>query len=150
MDFGISMWMVWIILTVVLAIVEIFTSMVIAMCIAVGSFVAFVVSLFGVSFETQVIALVIATVVAFVGLMPVVRRFKSLQGAPGDAISNMDALIGREVTVAADIPAGQTGRVKIDGDSWQARTVGGEPVMAGGRVKVCGYDSIVLIVEPLN
>ena len=59
----------------------------------------------------------------------------------------MDALIGREVRVAEDIPAGGIGRVRIDGDSWQAQSNDGREIAAGERVRVLSYDSIILTVE---
>ena len=39
------------------------------------------------------------------------------------------------------------GRVKIDGDFWQAKEINGKYVSVGTRVKVINYQSIVLIIK---
>jgi membrane protein implicated in regulation of membrane protease activity len=60
----------------------------------------------------------------------------------------MDALIGRVVVVTQTIPAdGDLGRIKIDGDNWQARSVNGEEIEEGRKVRVVSYDSIIIEVE---
>ena len=64
-------------------------------------------------------------------------------------MSNMDALIGRVVETVEDIPQHGVGRVKVDGDRWQARCNGDMEVPAGSRVRITGYDSIILEVEKL-
>jgi membrane protein implicated in regulation of membrane protease activity len=64
--------------------------------------------------------------------------------------SNMDALRGRVAIVTEAIAPDKIGRVKIDGDRWQASAQQGETFVAGDRVEVVGYDSIVLIVKSTN
>lgn len=59
----------------------------------------------------------------------------------------MDALLGRHGTVTEEIRPGKLGRVRIDGDNWQARL---ESPKAGAKrgdtVVVASYDSIILTV----
>ena len=60
----------------------------------------------------------------------------------------MDALIGRVVQVTQTIPEdGGLGRIRIDGDSWQARSRDGREIEEGKKVKVVSYDSIIIEVE---
>ena len=67
--------------------------------------------------------------------------------------SNMESLIGREATVIEMIPAEDVGRVKIDGDEWQAvlaREDDNEPrrdIQVGEKVIIVSYDSIILTVK---
>ena len=62
----------------------------------------------------------------------------------------MEALIGREGFLKREIPAdGGLGRLRIDGDDWQVRSRDGEPVAHGTKVRVTGYDSIILTVKPV-
>jgi membrane protein implicated in regulation of membrane protease activity len=62
----------------------------------------------------------------------------------------MDALIGRFAVVVEDIPASGLGRVKLDGDNWQAKCAGGLAAASSQRVEVVDYDSIILIVKPIE
>lgn len=63
----------------------------------------------------------------------------------------MDALIGRKTTVIETIKGdGQPGRIKIDGDVWQAVTEDGQSLENGRLVEVTGYDSIILKVKPIQ
>ncbi len=59
----------------------------------------------------------------------------------------MDALIGREGKVTDRIEAGGYGRVKIDGDSWKAKSVDGLDIMEGVDVRILRLESIIAIVE---
>ena len=63
----------------------------------------------------------------------------------------MDALKGRVAEVVETIPSdGGFGRVRVDGDRWQARSVDGGAFSVGDKVRVIGYDSIILDVESIN
>ena len=44
-----------------------------------------------------------------------------------------------------------TGRVKVDGDSWQARSRHPqESFLVGDRVRIHSYDSIILTIEKIK
>ena len=115
-----TMWSVWLILAVVLVLVEVLTGFVAAFCLAVGCLVAMIVDLAGGSLTVQMCSV---------------------------AVGNMDALIGREVILPETLGAGRVGRLTLDGDNWQFRSCHGNAIEAGTKVKVVGYDSIVLTVE---
>ena len=65
----------------------------------------------------------------------------------GDLKSNVDALIGKRVTVVKDIAAQGTGYVKIDGEQWLARTIDGSAVPAGTTVEVAMARGAHLLVK---
>jgi membrane protein implicated in regulation of membrane protease activity len=53
--------------------------------------------------------------------------------------------------VVEAIPAGGLGRIKIDGDNWQARNNDKESAIAiGSTVRVLNNDSIIMIVTPVK
>lgn len=138
-------WLIWLIIAAVLVLIELLTYMVASFCLAVGCLFAMAASLIGGGIEWQLGTLIIGTIVAFMVFAPIMRRRH--KGTPAYLNSNMDALIGREVRVAEDIPAGGIGRVRIDGDSWQAQSADCREIAAGERVRVLSYDSIILTVE---
>lgn len=151
--FMIQGWIMWLIITALLIIVELLTGLVATFCLAVGCLVAMLLSLLGVGLDVQLIGLAIGTVVAFVAFAPMIKRWRLHDRIDNDdrALSNMDALRGREVPVIEAIPGnGGLGRVKVDGDRWQARTVDGSAVAEGERVKIVGFESIILEVEVIK
>ena len=62
----------------------------------------------------------------------------------------MEALKGRVVEVIESIPEHGIGRVRVDGDRWQARTANGNVIQAGSKVRIVSYESIIVIVEELQ
>lgn len=137
----------WFSLAALLVIVEVFSGTMIAACVAAGCLVAGIMALLGCSTTALVGGLIAGTFAAFVGIVPLVQHFRRRNPKSAAAVSGMDALAGREAHVTEAIAEGGTGRVRIDGDNWQARTVSGEAVEAGAKVRVVGHESIVLIVE---
>ena len=61
--------------------------------------------------------------------------------------SNAEALIGRIGLVTDAIPANGYGRVKIDGDSWKAKSGNREAIEAGKHARVMKLESIIATVE---
>lgn len=143
--------MLWLAVAVILVIVEIFTSSAIALGMAVGAVGAFVAALVGASLEVQLIVLAVSMVAGLIIVTPLMRRYNGLIKSDTESVSNMDALIGRmgTVVISGDDPY-DFGLMKIDGDRWQVRSSDGSRLSDGQRVEVCGYESIVLLVKPVN
>lgn len=143
-----EVWIIWLIFAAALVIVELLTQWISAFCLAIGCIAAMIAELCGASVVWQLVWLAIGTIVGFVCFIPFFKRRieRRKLAADHDGVSNMDALIGRNARVIADIPAQGLGRVKLDGDNWQAQCA--VPVTVGTEVKVVGYDSIILKVIP--
>ena len=116
-----ELWIVWLIVATLLLVVELITGFIAALCLAVGALVASVCGIFGFGIEVQLIALVVGVILAFIFLAPFVNRLRKRR----------------------------SGRVRIDGDSWQIKSKDGDVIRHGTKVKVVGYDSIILIVKPV-
>ncbi|MBD5317279.1 MAG: NfeD family protein [Bacteroides sp.] len=150
-----EMWLFWLVCAGVLVLLELITQSVSTLCFAAGALVAMVTALLGVPVAWQIIWMAVAAMVAFLLMRPVIRRHneKRMRHDPASR-SNMDALIGRRAVVTHTVETLKPGRVKIDGDNWQARLADGTPedvtVKPGEYVSVKGYDSIVLIVKKIN
>lgn len=145
-----DIWIIWLIAAAVLVIIELITAMVASFCLAIGCLASMVVSVITPQLDMQLLALAIGTILSFIFLAPVIRKWqtKKVDKNPLSQNSNMDALLGRTVFVTQTIPAnGELGRIKIDGDSWQARSVSGNEISQGTKVKVVSYDSIIIEVE---
>lgn len=146
---SISMWSVWLILTIALAICEIFSMAAIALCLAIATACGLAAAVIGLPTEWQLLAVAASAVASLVFLAPVARKLlRKTSLSDREAASNMDALIGRKITLPSALGSGDTIRVKIDGDNWQVKA--SDPntdAAAGSEMTICGYDSIVLLVE---
>lgn len=146
-----EMWIIWLIVAAALVITEVLTQMIWTLCLAIGCIGALVASLFGASIVWQIVIMAIVSVVAFVWLIPVFKRWheESNRRERRDDRTGMDALLGRKAVVTEEIRPGQLGRARIDGDNWQVRSSVDETIKNGSEVVVTSYDSIILHVKPV-
>jgi len=139
-------WIIWLIAAALLLTVEVLTQMMWALCLTVGALAAMVCSLCGLDLVWQVSALAVFGIVAYIGLLPLFRRWHARHDAR-IARTGMDALLGRRATVTHAIRPGELGRARIDGDNWQVQCPSAtEEIKAGTEVVVTSYDSIILTV----
>jgi membrane protein implicated in regulation of membrane protease activity len=142
-----EIWIIWLTLVVVLAIVELVTQWLTTFCLAVGSVGALVANLCGASLTWQLIVLGVVTLLTLIVAGPHFKKHYARQGKVAAQQSNMDALCGRHATVIAAINGENPGRVKVDGDSWLAVCEAGRTIGVGQTVEVVGYDSLILSVK---
>lgn len=143
-------WIWWLIAAGVLLIVEVFSLQLWTLCLAVGCLCAVVADLLECAMPTQLGAIAAGAMVAFVCLLPVAKKWHERRQAQRDDsdASNADAMLGRRATVIVPIGPGAVGRVKLDGDNWQARAANpADSFAAGEQVTIQGLESIVLIVK---
>lgn len=140
-----GIWSFWLILGLAFLIAEVLTTSLTCLYIGIGALAGMGVALSGCGWTCTIITFIVATTLLYCATYR--WRTKILgwlhKGAPHGA-TGMDALIGRTGEIElADCP-----RIRIDGDVWQAKPAKGETALkAGDRVRVTGYDSIVLRVE---
>ncbi len=141
----ISSWLWWLIAAAILVIAELLTNTFAAFCLVGGCALALVASLIGFGIEVQLVAAAIGSVVAFIAFKPLIRK-QANSRLNRENLSNMDALVGRITVVDEPIAEHRPGRIIIDGDNWQAVSDDGTAMEKGTKVKVLGYDSIILTV----
>ena len=141
-----EIWLIWIIAALVLLVVELATTAVAALCLMIGCIVAAVPAFFDASLWWQTAAFVLASLLSFVFIRPIIMNHL-MKGKSGGRKSGVQALIGREAIVAETIDAQKgTGRVIIDGDDWKA--VSDMVIDKGQKVIVKSIGSIILTVTP--
>ncbi len=143
----------WIIAGIVLLILELLTQTVWSLCAAIGCAGGALALLLGFDPLVQYIVAGVVTVASLFLVMPPLKRFLHKR-ADKDGISartGMDALLGRRGTVTQEIKPGHMGRVRIDGDSWQAVAPGTDTVIPRGtEAVVTSYNSIIITVQPVG
>ena len=140
-----NLWLSWLLVGLVCLILEMMNGDFYIMCFAIGSFCASLASGFTDSVVVQVLVFVVFTVLSIFLVRPIALKY--LHKGADNRLSNVDALIGREGKVTDTIEAGGYGRVKIDGDSWKAKSVDGAEIVQGVAVRILRLDSIIATVE---
>ncbi len=134
----------WTLAAVLLIIVEILTVGFVLGSFGVAALITAIVAYIGFPIEFQLIVFIAASLVIFFTLRPLAQKYL----VPKKKIeTNANRLIGRKAVVIETIDNfRQTGRVKIDGDDWRARTESQEVIPVGREVIVKVVDSATLIV----
>ena len=133
-----------IIIAIIFFIIEIFTSGFLAASIGIGFLFAALGNYLDTSTEWQVYLFTIGIFLSFIGIRPLLKKLDV------DESTNSDRLIGMEALVVEKIGEKFLGRIKIDGDVWQAKSINGEEIEKGTMVKIVNYQSIILIVKLLK
>lgn len=142
-----ELWHWWLIATVVLAIVEIFTPTFFALCLAFGTLLAAIVAGIGLSFSWQLLFFAIGAINAFIFVRPVMMKLMKKNGVK----TGVDALVGRTGRISEPVdPELNTGRVAVDGDDWKAVAIDGEPIPFGHPVEIVRVDSTILYVKKIE
>lgn len=133
---------IWIVIAIASAIIEVAATHFGLIFVAGGAIVAAVVAYYHGGIAVQLALFSITVVVSFTVLRP---RMVSKFHAPG-VPSRTDPLIGQEGLVTHDIdPALGAGRVTVRGQDWAAHSP--VAIAAGERVRIASVDGIVLDVR---
>ncbi len=135
-------WWLWVLAGVGLLIVEIVTpGGLFALFFGVGALCVAALAAIGAGPIVQWITFPVVSVILLVALR---RRLQERLGsAPSVPI---DSLVGQEVLLLQDVPAGGQGQAELRGVPWSARAASGIPLAKGQRCKVERVDGVVLYV----
>lgn len=137
------LWQLWLIVSFICLILELTNGDFFIFCFAVGGIGGLAASLFTDTLWIQVVVFAIVSLLSIFFVRPVILKYFHKPGRK----SNADALIGRTGKVEEAIPGNGFGYVRIDGDSWKAKTSDGTPISVGTYVKVIKMESIIVTVE---
>ena len=141
-----ALWFWWVVAALVFIILEIFTSGFAVACFSVGCAVAAVVA--AISPEPlwlQLLLFAIFSVLSRVFARPLVLKYLD----KGEKPSGVDSLIGKEAKVTEAIKKGETGRIKIFGDDWQAVSEDGKAIPEGAKVIIVSRDGNIVTVKTI-
>ena len=135
----------WLAAALILFALEVITPGFILACFGVGALLAIIPAIFGGSWLIQAIFFGVGSLLALWLLKPLMARWFAARNTK----TGMDALIGRKAFVSEAIKVGDGG-VRIAGDSWRAISSVAHDLPAGSEVRITGYTSLVLQVEPIQ
>ncbi len=136
-------WWLWVLFGIGLLVVEMVTpGGLFALFFGVGAICTAVLAAAGASATVQWLLFTVVSI----SLLATLRRSLQarLQGGPTAAV---DSLVGQEVVLLADLPAGGEGKAELRGVPWSARAASGEALRAGQRCRVERVDGLTLWVR---
>ena len=136
-----SLSVVWFILFTLFLVIEIMTVNLVTIWFAAGALVALFASFFIDSLTVQIILFIVVSVIAVIGMKPLLKKFKGFSITP----TNSDRVIGKVGEVVKKIEKNNYGEVKIFGNTWTAYS--DDEIDVGEKVKVLSIEGVKLIVE---
>ena len=134
----------WFILLVLFVVIEASTVALVSVWFAVGSLGAMVAALFGAEIWLQAVLFTVVSCVLFACLRPFLRKYIR----PRITKTNTDAIIGTTGRVLETVDDLQgTGRVKLGGLEWTARSGEGIVIPVGTLVKAERIEGVKVFVK---
>jgi len=134
----------WISVMVIMAILEGVTTQLVSVWFVAGALAASVVSFYVPNFTIQFVVFVSVSLILLLVTKPIVKKLKNVKPEP----TNADRNIGKTAVVVQEINnSAGTGQVKLQGNTWTARSVGDEVIPEGSKVTVKEISGVKLVVE---
>ena len=139
-----TMWVFWLILSIVLLILEIFTISFFVFFPAIAAFITAILALFNVGIELQITVFLVLAIVMLVFMKPIMKRYMKVKDTP----TNTNRLIGKKAKVIVEINnLENVGQVKLGGEFWSACNEVDEILKEGEIVTVVAIDGVKLKVS---
>jgi membrane protein implicated in regulation of membrane protease activity len=143
-----ELWHIWLLIALISFIMEIFVPSFVLFNFGIGALVGSLAAGLNLSVEWQIVLFSSGTLMSFFLVRPVMKKYAYRRS--GDLKTNNDALVGRQAKVTEEISnENNRGRVLLDGDNWQARSLSNEEIPAGSIVEIVQLNSIILIVKKI-
>ena len=141
------MWKLWLIFSGIFLIMEIGTAGFLVFWFAIGSLVAMIASFFIENVVAQTAIFVISSTILLFATRPFVNKFAkpannnktnafSIEGKTGKVIQTIDPIEGK-------------GQIKIDGETWSARSLDNTCISQDTKAIVEKIDGVKAIVKPV-
>ncbi len=138
---------VWIAALVVFLILEGITAGLCSIWFAAGALCALLVALFHGSLPIQVVVFVAVSVFALWITRPLAKKYINSRTVP----TNADRVIGKQGVVQENINNLEaTGSVRVEGETWKARSLTGAAISQGSVVAVRKIEGVKLLVVPVE
>ena len=136
-------YIIWLVATVIFALLEMCTVNLVTIWFALGALVTFKVSFFTDSYMIEMWVFIITTIISLIITKPLVKN-KLDKKTP----TNTDSLIGETAIVTEDIKKENfAGVVKVKGKEWSAISQDKEDIKKGSFVEIVAIDGVKLVVK---
>ncbi len=133
----------WLIILAVLIFIEMMTLGLTTIWFAGGALVAFIVSLFIDNLMIELFVFVVVSIILLYFTRPIVIKYFNSKRSR----TNYEGVIGKEALVTIGIDnINAVGQVTVDGQVWSARSLEGNVIEKGTKIKIQGISGVKLIV----
>ena len=137
-------WVVWLIIVILLALIELTTINLTTIWFVASGIVALIISLFVDNYLIQFGAFVILGVILLITTKPFLTKFFKQHKVR----TNIDRIIGMTGVVTEKISKSEDGEVKVDGKTWTAYA--DKPIKKGELVKVLEIKGVKIKVKKVG
>ena len=139
--------LIWLAVALVMLIAEAATVQMVSIWFCLGAVAAAITAILGGSVPVQVVVFVVVSGLTMAFTRKFFKKVLRVKKTP----TNADSVIGAigQVTEPIDDEAG-TGRIKVEGMDWSARTTDGSKLPEGVKVKVKAIAGVKLMVSPIR
>jgi membrane protein implicated in regulation of membrane protease activity len=143
-DFGyVSIRWIWVALTIILSIIEVFTLGLTTVWFAIAALVMVFMSFLPIPLIYQIMIFLTISAVLLIFTRPVaLKKLKT-----GRVKTNVDSLAGKQVLVTKKIEEFEKGEVKLNGQIWSARSEDGSVINEGEKCEVLRIEGVHAIVR---
>ncbi len=135
---------IWAVAFVVLTIIETQTIQLVSIWFALSALITMFAAIAGIQFLGQLVIFIILSALLIVATRPLVKKYINNKLVP----TNAELEIGKHATVIEEINnISLTGRVKVDGVDWMARSDDNEIIPLGTTVTIMEIQGAKLIVK---
>ncbi len=139
--------LLWFLAALGLLVAEIATVQLVSVWFCLGAVAATMAAVWGWSGTNQLLVFFVVSAVALAVTRPLVGRVLHFRKTP----TNADSIIGMSGPVLEAIDnTAQTGRARVNGLDWTARSVTGEAIPQGTTVTVEAIEGVKLMVRPVQ
>lgn len=136
----------WLATAIVLGIIEASTANLITIWFAISALITAVFAAFGIGNAPLLVIFVVVSAVLAISTRPLTKRFLSKKAVA----TNADRIISANGTVIEDIdPIENSGKVKVMGQIWSAKSIDGKPLSSGTAVQVKALEGVRVVVEKI-
>jgi membrane protein implicated in regulation of membrane protease activity len=145
-DFGfISIRWIWVALTIVFALIEVFTLGLTTLWFALAALIMVFLSSLPIPVVFQVVIFLFLSALFLIFTRPIaVKKLKV-----GREKTNVDSLIGQHALVIKPISEFEKGEIKIKGQIWSARSEDNSGIAEGTKCEVLRIEGVQAVVRPL-
>ena len=139
--------LIWFLIGLALFVLELVVPGLVLIFFGIGAWVAALACLFfNVSLNTQILIFLISSLTSLALLRRVLRKKYMDRKSPDGELE--DEYVGQTAVALHNFNAGEIGKVSFKGTDWEA--ISAQVVTQGQRLRITGYKSIRLFVEPLS
>ncbi len=136
--------LLWFLAAIGLLATEIATVQLVSIWFCLGAVAATMAALWGCSGTSQLLVFFLVSAVALAATRPLVGKVLHFRKVP----TNADSIIGMSGPVLEEINnTTQTGRVRVNGLDWSARSCDGQPIQVGATIVVESIQGVKLMVR---